>query len=160
MNTLQVPKLELCNTLYYYFSQDRDFIEKYHAKSGQGLDVCVAYELEVHQFDPKSRCYEIIDNVGNRTAFFALYDEQLECPSLALFFVSPPHRNRQEISSIWEKMLNKTPTRRFLIGLRERNLPATAFYRKMGAKPLFHMADPRNPNETVMLYYYNDARND
>lgn len=157
MDTLTCTKGRLMETLMYYFAQDTEFLDKYHAKAGQGLEACVAYDLEVHQFDDRSRTYEILAPTGDRAAMFTLFDEAPECPNLSIFFVSPNYRNSDNIRSIWQKVVENTPNKRFLVGIREKNVPAKKFYERMGGQPLFWYNDPRNEKERLMLYYFNEG---
>lgn len=153
-----------------FFASDQGLLAKYHARAGEGIAACVAYDFE--QMTEKRSTPWVVTYGGLEVALFcfseqAIDDEALidafarstgyDLPdgvarTLCFFMVKPEFRKREIMGKVWAEVQKVSGGKPFLVGIRERNEPATKFYRKISEKWLGKFPDVKNPGQDINLF--------
>lgn len=102
------------------FSTDKDLIEKWHIRSGNGIEVCV------------EDTWNVICNHDLYKLDYGYFSiEKNIVPSLGGFFIKPEMRNKETVSKFWNDVESKFETG-FFAGVYNKNKPAINFLSKKG----------------------------
>lgn len=171
----EIDKEAIRSMVRAFYELDPDFVQKYHAIAGASFDDCVQYELD-QIFEPGSSFFHIDSDectiaLGcvNEKALDSEEEINLFCKtidpnngehvvrSLCFFFVHPNYRKKEFIPIIWECVRAAAKGANFIVGIREKNVPASQFYAKMGGKFIAKVPDHKNPGEIANLFLFGGA---
>lgn len=142
MNLMPLTKYK--DIIKHCFLHDKDLIEKWHVKAGQGLSICVD---TTHQ-----------DMRDANVEFFVVYKErelvgyfgkEAGGDFLTGFFVMPQYRNKKDIAEFWKKLRSKFGEPLFC-GLFDKNQPAVDFIKRNGGKP-FAIAEKHGESGVIYV---------
>lgn len=153
-----------------FFASDEDLLTKYHARAGEGIAACVSYDFE--QMTEKGSTPWVVTHNGLEVALFCFSEEAIDdeamidafarstgydlpggvARTLCFFMVKPEFRKREFMQKIWDEVQKVSGGEPFLVGIRERNEPATKFYRKASEKWLGKFPDVKNQGQDINLF--------
>lgn len=138
------------------FQSDKKFVNSYHALAGKPIEEIAEYDSVVFQQDNADMFAVYKEELK---AVFGYVYEKEECPNLALFFVLPNSRHKEDIRKIWEYVWEYNKSDRFFVGIRTKNVPATKFYENMGGIYLFEDNCPRIQGERIKIFLFKKGLN-
>lgn len=134
INVSIIDKSDYYHTIKKAWESDKSIEEKWHIKSGSGVENCIYDTIKVLENDVSEsfRLYGVLKD-GEDIGFFGLEDNVLNDNFLTTFFIYPSKRNENIKSKFFNTIRNLTDNS-FNTCLYEKNSRAIGWLKKNGLK--------------------------